>query len=117
MPITTSAGGTSAGDHCLRAIRESDGDAYAMERAAIEAAIRRTARDGVFLEPASANAVAGVEAALADGLLDPDGTVVCLGTGAGVKWPEHVEGAVGTAREIPPTLEALADAVESPIEP
>jgi threonine synthase len=117
MPITTSAGGTSAGDHCLRAIRESDGSAYAIEREAIEAALRRTAREGVFLEPASANTVAGVEAARADGLLDPADTVVCLGTGAGVKWPDHVEGAVGTAPTVEPTLEALADAVEPSIEP
>jgi threonine synthase len=117
MPITTSAGGTSAGDHCLRAIRESDGSAYAIEREAIEAALRRTAREGVFLEPASANTVAGVEAARADGLLDPADTVVCLGTGAGVKWPDHVEGAVGTAPAVEPTLEALADAVEPSIEP
>lgn len=116
MPITTSAGGTSAGDHVLRAIRESDGDAYAIERQEIEAAIRATAREGVFLEPASANTVAGVEAALDDGLLDTGDTVVCLGTGAGVKWPEHTEGAVGTAPEIPPTVEALAEAVEPSLE-
>jgi threonine synthase len=116
MPITTSAGGTSAGDHSLRAIRESDGDAYAIEREAIEAAIRTTAREGVFLEPASANTVAGVEAAREDGLLDAGETVVCIGTGAGVKWPEHTEGAVGTAREIEPTLEALDEAVSSSLE-
>lgn len=116
MPITTSAGGTSAGDHVLRALRESDGYAYAVERAEIEAAIRATAREGVFLEPASANTVAGVEAALDDGLLATGDTVVCIGTGAGVKWPEHTESAVGTAPVIDPTLDALAEAVEPSLE-
>jgi threonine synthase len=111
MPITTSAGGVSAGDHALRAVRESGGDAYAVERDAIEAAVRETARDGVFLEPASANTLAGVEQAVESGLLDAGDTVVCVGTGAGVKWPEHVARAVGTAPEIEPTVGALAEAV------
>jgi len=116
MPITTSAGGTSAGDHALRAIRESGGSAYAVERDAIEASIRGTARDGVFLEPASAITPAGVEPALEDGLIDAGDTAVCIGTGAGAKWPEHTAGAVGTVPEIEPTLDALAGAVGPPLE-
>lgn len=116
MPITTSAGGKTAGDHALRAIRESSGWAYPVEREDIEAAIRATAREGVFLEPASANTMAGVEAALEDGLVHAGDTVVCLGTGAGVKWPEHTEGAVGTAPEIAPSLAALQEAVEPSLE-
>lgn len=112
MPITTSAGGMSPADHTLRAIRESDGWAYPVERSAIEAAIRTVGRSGVFLEPASAITVAGVEQAVSDGLLDPGETAVCLGTGAGVKWPDHAEGAVGTVTRIEPTIDALGDAVD-----
>lgn len=106
-PITTSAGGTSAGDHVLRAIRESAGTAVPVEREDIEAAIRDVGRDGIFLEPASAITVAGVDVAVDRGHLDRGETVVCLGTGAGVKWPQHTKGAVGEATTIEPTMEAI----------
>jgi threonine synthase len=116
QPITLSAGGTTAGDHALRAIRESGGSAYGLERAAIEASIRETARDGLLLEPSSAITAAGVEPALEDGLVDEGGSVVCVGTGAGVKWPDHTESAVGTAVEIEPTMDALRAAVDVSID-
>lgn len=116
QPITLSAGGTTAGDHALRAIRESGGSAYGIEREAIEASIRETARDGVFQEPSSAITAAGVEPALEDGLVAEGGSVVCIGTGAGVKWPGHTESAVGNAVEIEPSLEALKAAVDISID-
>lgn len=116
MPITTSAGGTSAGDHVLRALRESDGTAYPIEQSAIEAALAETAAEGMLLEPASAITVAGVEIAKADGMLAPGDTAVCIGSGAGVKWPDHIEAIVGTATEIEPSIDALAAAVSTPID-
>jgi len=115
MPITTSAGGRTAGDHALRAIRESDGDAYAVDRAGVEAAIRALGRDGLFLEPSSAITAAGVEPAVEDGLVAPGDTVVAIGSGAGVKWPDKTAAAVGTAAGIEPTVDALREAVEVPI--
>lgn len=115
-PITLSAGGTTAGDHALRAIRESGGSAYGVDRSAIEASIRETARDGLFQEPSSAITAAGVEPALEDGLVAQGDSVVCVGTGAGVKWPGPTESAVGTAVEIEPTMEALRAAVDVPID-
>lgn len=117
MPITTSAGGRTAGDHALRAIRESDGAAYAVDRNSVEAAIRTLGRDGLFLEPSSAITAAGVEPALDAGLVAGGDTVVPIGSGAGVKWPEHTEGAVGTAAAIDPALDALQDAVAPRIDP
>ena len=116
QPITLSAGGTTAGDHTLRAIRESGGSAYGIGRTAIEASIRETARDGLFQEPSSAITAAGVEPALEDGLVAEGDSVVCVGTGAGVKWPGHTEGAVGDAVEIEPTMAALRAAVDVPID-
>jgi len=117
MPITTSAGGRTAGDHALRAIRESDGAAYAVDRDGVEAAIRTLARDGLFLEPSSAITAAGVEPALDDGLVAAGDTVVPIGSGAGVKWPGHAERAVGTAAAIEPTVDALREAVDLRIGP
>lgn len=115
MPITTSAGGRTAGDHALRAIYESDGAAYAVDRAGVEAAIRTLGRDGLFLEPSSAITAAGVEPALNDGLVAGGDTVVPIGSGAGVKWPDHAAGAVGTAAGIEPTVDALREAIDAPI--
>lgn len=115
-PITLSAGGTTAGDHTLRAIRESGGSAYGIERAAIEASIRELARDGLFQEPSSAITAAGVEPALNDGLVAEGDSVVCVGTGAGAKWPAHTREAVGEAVEIEPTMDALQAAVNVSID-
>lgn len=112
MPVTTSTSGPTAGDHALRAIRESGGDAYAIDRADVLAAIRTAGRDAVFVEPASALSLAGAERAWGDGAIDDDETVVCLATGAGVKWPDHCGEAVDAAPEIDATLEALANELD-----
>lgn len=112
MPITTSTSGGSAGPHALRAIRESAGLAVAIDRPSVETAVAETARAGILVEPSSALAPAAVGPALDEGVLDPGGTVVCMATGAGVKWPERVQAIVGSAPRIEPTIEALADAVD-----
>lgn len=107
MPITTSTSGPTAGDHALQAIRESAGDAYGVERSDVEAAIRTIGQEGIFVEPASALSLAGVEYMVADGAVDDGEDIVCLATGAGVKWPDHTRDAVGTAPMIEPTIESL----------
>jgi threonine synthase len=67
----------------------------------ILAAYRALARfEGIFCEPASAAAVAGVTKAVEAGELDPEVTVVCVLTGHGLKDPTTAE------RQVPPFLEA-----------
>jgi threonine synthase len=67
----------------------------------ILAAYRALARfEGIFCEPASAAAVAGVTKAVEAGELDPEATVVCVLTGHGLKDPTTAE------RQVPPFLEA-----------
>lgn len=69
-----------------RAIEESDGSTVTVTDEAIRAALRRLGRDeGVFVEPAGAAAVAGVEAALDRGVLDAGESVVAVLTGDGLK--------------------------------
>jgi threonine synthase len=64
-------------------------------------AYRALARfEGIFCEPASAAAVAGVTKAVEAGELDPEATVVCVLTGHGLKDPTTAE------RQVPPFLEA-----------
>jgi len=115
-PLSTSTMGATAGDHALAAVRASDGAAYAADRGAVEAAVRTCGRDGVFLEPASALAPAVISRAVADGLVGPDDTVVAVGTGAGVAWPEKTASAVGASPTVDPSLDAVADAVSFEID-
>ena len=65
-------------------------------------------REGVFCEPASAAAVAGL-LKHRSGL--PEGTVVCTLTGHGLKDPDLALGGVQAPDPIPPTLEALTESL------
>ncbi|WP_096390195.1 threonine synthase [Halopenitus persicus] len=109
MPSSVSASGDSAGDHALRAIRESDGTAYGIDEAAVQAAMRAAALAGVVPEPASALAPAAVDRAVGDGVVGPGDTVVCVATGAGVKWPDALTDVVGQPPRVEPRLDALAE--------
>jgi threonine synthase len=110
-PLSTSTMGTTSGDHALAAVQASGGAAYAADRESVEDAIRAVGRDGVFLEPASALAPAVISQAVEDGVVGPDDTVVAVGTGAGVAWPEKTAGAVGESPTVEPSVEALAEAL------
>lgn len=73
----------------LRAVRESRGMALKVPDAAIVDAQRWLAREeGIFVEPASAASVAGVMRLAEEGTFGPQDTVVCVGTGHGLKDPE-----------------------------
>ncbi|NHN60341.1 MULTISPECIES: pyridoxal-phosphate dependent enzyme [Halorussus] len=110
-PLSTSTMGATSGDHALGAVRASGGAAYAADRESVEATIRAAGEDGVFLEPASALAPAVVSQAFADGVVGEGDTVVAVGTGAGVAWPDKTVGAVGESPTVDPSLDAVADAV------
>jgi len=107
MPITTSTSGDSAGDHALRAVQESGGTAYGVEREEVLAAMRAAGREGVVLEPACALAVAATERLAADDEVTDGDTAVCVATGAGVKWPDALTEAVGETPRADPDLDAL----------
>ncbi len=67
--------------------------------------------EGVFAEPASAAAVAGLLRASADGLVDGSDVVVCTLTGHGLKDPQRAIEAVRLPEPIDATTAAVADAV------
>lgn len=112
MPIATSTSGPSAGDHTLRALRESDGIALGIDRSSIRDAITETGRSGVFLEPASAMTVAAVEVLAERGEFDRDDHVVSLGTGAGVKWPSKTGELIGEVPHVGDTLDELVETLD-----
>lgn len=81
-------------DAC-RAIEETDGTAITVSDGSIREAIRTLGkREGIFAEPASASAVAGVDAARERGIVDPGESVVAVVTGTGLKDPETAAEAV-----------------------
>ena len=81
----------------------SGGQIAAVTDEEILAAYRDLARlEGVFCEPASAASVAGVRKLVAEGTIDPSGTVVCVLTGHGLKDPDTA------ATQAPGTLAAPA---------
>ena len=92
---------------------ESGGAIGAVTDTEILAAYRFLAdREGVFVEPASAAAVAGLRKAVAEGLVGPDDTVVCTLTGHGLKDPERAISEVAVGEAVDPTPAAVAAALE-----
>ena len=100
-------GHPASGDQALRARDESDGLIDSVTDEEILGAYRDLARlEGVFCEPASAAAVAGVRKVVRDGRIDPSGTIVCVLTGHGLKDPATA------AAQAEPVLPAEADAAD-----
>ncbi len=95
---------------CLRQIRDSGGGGVAVSDEAIVAAIARLAgATGVFAEPAAAAALAGLDAALEQGLVERDERVVLLVTGTGLKDVPAASRAVRRPNPIPPHLDAVIE--------
>jgi threonine synthase len=95
---------------CLRAVRASGGAGVIVPDTAIVQAIGELARQtGIFADPAGATALAGLEAALAEGLVTRDERVVLLVTGTGLKDVPAAARAVERPAPIPLTLEAVEE--------
>ncbi len=93
---------------CLRQIRDSGGAGVRVSDEAIVGAIARlAAAAGVFAEPAAAAALAGLDAALEQGLVDRAERVVLLITGTGLKDVPAASRAVSRPDPIPPRLDAV----------
>lgn len=98
-------------DRAWAASRESGGWFGELDDAGILAAQRMLAeREGVFCEPASAAAVAGVLADAKAGRFEKGSCVVCTLTGHGLKDPSVAERHIRSTT-IDPTPDALAQAI------
>ncbi|HSD03850.1 MAG TPA: threonine synthase [Gaiellales bacterium] len=97
-------------DEAQAAVRESNGAVRALPDDRILSAYRLLAQEeGVFCEPASATSVAALIEAVADGLVAPGSTVVCVLTGHGLKDPD-IAGAEGAEIvRCPPDVESLEE--------
>jgi threonine synthase len=105
-------GDPASGQQALAARDESGGVIEAVTDEAILAAYRDLARlEGIFCEPSSAAAVAGLRAAARAGRLDPGSLIVCVLTGHGLKDPTTAEAQAGGLIEADATVGALAVAL------
>jgi threonine synthase len=101
----------------VRGVRASGGRMMAVPDDAILAGMAELARStGVFGEPAGVTAFAGLAAAVREGSVTPDDTVVVLMTGSGLKDTESAMRAAGEAVPVGRSLEdverALRDRAE-----
>ncbi|MGH3089518.1 MAG: threonine synthase [Rubrobacteraceae bacterium] len=107
-------GAPASREGAMRAVRESGGDMETVSDAEILEAQSLLAREeGVFCEPASAASVAGL-LKLAKEDRAPDGTVVAVLTGHGLKDPVAILGRIKLPDPIPATFEAISKIMQEP---
>jgi threonine synthase len=80
------------GRELLAALRESGGATAAVEEEEIASGLRDLARQGIYVEPTSAVAVAGVRQLLARREIQPGETTVVMLTGSGLKATDAIRG-------------------------
>ena len=96
-----------------RALEESGGTAVLVsDEEILDAEARLGRTEGIYAEPAGAAPVAGAERALAEGVIEPDETVVVAVTGFGLKDSESARAASGDAVGIAPDIEAVRSRYE-----
>jgi threonine synthase len=108
-------GRPARGDQALKAAEESDGRIVSVPDQAILQAQQLLAREGLWVEPASAAGLAGLISEVQQGRLSLEGkTAVCIGTGHGLKDPEAATRSYQPPAVIPATRSALERALALP---
>jgi threonine synthase len=107
-------GRPARGEQALQAAEESAGGIIAVSDAAILEMQKRLAREGIWVEPASATGLAGLASQLREGVLDLEGKrVVAICTGHGLKDPDIVTKQMATPLVIPAEIHALEETILS----
>ena len=105
-------GRPARGEQALQAAEESGGRIVAASDEAILDMQRRLAREGVWVEPASAAGLAGLAAEIAAGHIRPQGQrIVAICTGHGLKDPTIIVKGTGAQKALPVEMEALEEAL------
>ncbi len=101
-------GNPASWDKAVAAATASEGAILAVTDREILAAYRRVAREGLFVEPASAASVAGLLHLRDAGTLPAGATVVCILTGHGLKDPEWAIAGAAPPTSVPADANAVA---------
>ena len=105
-------GRPARGEYALEAAQESKGKLLAVSDQEILSAQRVLAREGIWVEPASAAGLAGLIAESESGSIDAKGKrVVIVCTGHGLKDPSIVTGSFESPKLIPATYDALVSVI------
>ena len=105
--VAASTRETVADAHALRAVVESEGAALSATDAEILDAQSMLGHEGLCVEPSSALPVACLPRLLATGKLSADDDVVCVLTGAGMRWPEQLAALTAPAVRVEPDAAAV----------
>jgi len=101
-------GKPARGEQALQAAQESGGQIIAISDDAILSMQRRLANEGIWVEPASAAGLAGLEKEVVSGSLEIKGhRVVGICTGHGLKDPQIITQTMTKPAVIPPDLSAF----------
>src|SRR3990172_4954205 len=107
-------GRPARGPQALQAASESGGRIIAVSDEAILEAQTDLARDGLWVEPASAAGLAGLKHEVASGALELAGaTLVCVCTWHGLKDPDAITSRAPEPRVIPADMNSLRALIDS----
>ncbi len=107
-------GRPARGEQALQAAEESQGRIIAASDEEILAMQRSLAKEGLWVEPASAAGLAGLAKELQNGNIDLQAKkVVAVCTGHGLKDPHIITKTMQKPNSLPPKLEALEEAIFS----
>ena len=102
-------GNPASWDLAVEAARASEGGIFSVTDRQILAAYRLVAREGLFVEPASAASVAGLLQAHEEGRVPPGAVVVCILTGHGLKDPEWAIAGAAAPVSVPNDAAVVAE--------
>jgi threonine synthase len=107
-------GRPARGEQALEAAQQSDGRIIAVTDEQILSAQKILASEGVWVEPASAAGLAGLQMETARGALDAKGRkIVIVCTGHGLKDPSIITESFESPKIIPATYDALINVVDA----
>lgn len=100
------------GVRALRAATQTGGAYVVVSDAEILSAIAELGEVGIFAEPAGATSYAGLVKAVRDNQIKPEGAVMVINTGSGLKDVQAAMQAVPQAPVIAPTLDAVKQVLQ-----
>ncbi len=105
-------GKPARGEGALQAAEQSGGRIIAVSDEEILSMQRRLAGEGIWVEPASAAGLAGLQTEIQAGKLDPKkNRIVAVCTGHGLKDPDIITRQMATPTILPPKIEMLEEVI------
>ena len=105
-------GKPARGEGALQAAEQSGGRIIAVSDNEILSMQRRLAGEGIWVEPASAAGLAGLQTEIQAGKLDPKkNRIVAVCTGHGLKDPDIITRQMATPTILPPKIEMLEEVI------